>query len=253
MRNGILVLLCVLQLSVSSYKFDLVDELNSIESVRFENDNSDYLDTEQSNYAAIEAKLTRQRNTAIIAVAFLLLTTVFLLFRSRQSRKLITQQREALFLEQAQKQQLEREKVEFELEQHKRKLAGMALQIAEKNELLKDIESQLVKVEETNKSVTGGIRNAVRSSEIQEKEWTQFLQLFESIHPQFITQVQERCPDLTKNDIRLCSLERMNFSTKQIASILHISGEGVKKARYRLKKKLKVSGDTPVSIYLRGI
>jgi DNA-binding CsgD family transcriptional regulator len=39
----------------------------------------------------------------------------------------------------------------------------------------------------------------------------------------------------------LMSLLKMNLSSKEIANILNISMEGVKKARYRLRKKLNLS------------
>ena len=39
------------------------------------------------------------------------------------------------------------------------------------------------------------------------------------------------------------ALLKMNLSSKEIANILNISTEGVKKARYRLRKKLNLSSD----------
>jgi DNA-binding CsgD family transcriptional regulator len=35
----------------------------------------------------------------------------------------------------------------------------------------------------------------------------------------------------------------MNLSSKEIANILNISGEGIKKARYRLRKKMNITTD----------
>ena len=48
-------------------------------------------------------------------------------------------------------------------------------------------------------------------------------------------------PNVSNNDLRLMSLLKMNLSSKEIANILNISIEGVKKARYRLRKKLNLS------------
>lgn len=48
-------------------------------------------------------------------------------------------------------------------------------------------------------------------------------------------------PEVSNNDLRLMSLLKLNLSSKEIANILNISVEGVKKARYRLRKKLNLN------------
>ena len=46
----------------------------------------------------------------------------------------------------------------------------------------------------------------------------------------------------------------MNLSSKEIANILNISPEGIKKARYRLRKKLGISTqNNSISAYLNSI
>jgi DNA-binding CsgD family transcriptional regulator len=39
------------------------------------------------------------------------------------------------------------------------------------------------------------------------------------------------------------ALLKMNLSSKEIANILNITPEGIKKARYRLRKKMNISSD----------
>jgi DNA-binding CsgD family transcriptional regulator len=53
--------------------------------------------------------------------------------------------------------------------------------------------------------------------------------------------VKARFPDITANELRLLALLKMNLSSKEIANILNISQEGIKKARYRLRKKLNIA------------
>ena len=48
---------------------------------------------------------------------------------------------------------------------------------------------------------------------------------------------------MTKNDLRLAALLKMNLSSKEIASVLNITMEGVKKARQRFRKKLELSSE----------
>ena len=48
---------------------------------------------------------------------------------------------------------------------------------------------------------------------------------------------------MTANDLRMIALIKMNLSAHEIASLLNISPEGVKKARYRLKRKMELTAE----------
>jgi DNA-binding CsgD family transcriptional regulator len=43
---------------------------------------------------------------------------------------------------------------------------------------------------------------------------------------------------------------KMNLSSKDIADTLNISSDGIKKARYRLRKKLNLSSDEDIQGFL---
>jgi tetratricopeptide (TPR) repeat protein len=203
-----------------------------------------------------EVKLRNQRNTGLLAlIAFLIICAFLFINRQRniiKSNKIITQQKEELHKEQGEKRDILREKLELELSQSKRELISSALKIAEGNELINELELQLKSETNPNASTTKMLRT-LSSSRNHEKDWNNFLNAFEAVHPNYIHNLKKINPNLTVNDIRLCSLERMNFDRSQISSILHISIEGVKKARYRLKKKLDLNSETTVVAFLQSI
>ncbi|MEO0472489.1 MAG: helix-turn-helix transcriptional regulator [Bacteroidota bacterium] len=74
----------------------------------------------------------------------------------------------------------------------------------------------------------------------KDDDWTHFERYFRQVHPGFDEKIRRAFSDLTGNEIRLLTLMKMNLSTKEIASILNISPDSVKKARYRLRKKLNL-------------
>jgi DNA-binding NarL/FixJ family response regulator len=76
-----------------------------------------------------------------------------------------------------------------------------------------------------------------------DKNWENFTQYFEQVHKDFSKTVKVKYPDVTKNELRLMALLKMNLSSKEIATILNISSDGVKKARQRLRKKMELSPD----------
>jgi DNA-binding CsgD family transcriptional regulator len=52
--------------------------------------------------------------------------------------------------------------------------------------------------------------------------------------------MNQKYPTLTEKEKRLAAYMRLNFSTKDIASILNITTKSVEINRYRLRKKLGI-------------
>lgn len=63
------------------------------------------------------------------------------------------------------------------------------------------------------------------------------LELEES-NSRFQNGLKRRFPDLTSYDLRLCTYLKSNLSTKEIATLLNITPDSVKKAKHRLRKKV---------------
>lgn len=60
-------------------------------------------------------------------------------------------------------------------------------------------------------------------------------------------QLKSRFPTLTSYDIRLCTYLKANLSTKEIATLLNITPDSVKKAKHRLRKKLEINPQTSLN------
>lgn len=58
---------------------------------------------------------------------------------------------------------------------------------------------------------------------------------------QFQDRLKACYPELTAYDLRLCTYLKANLSTKEIATLLNITPDSVKKAKHRLRKKLDMS------------
>lgn len=54
----------------------------------------------------------------------------------------------------------------------------------------------------------------------------------------FQGQLKRRFPELTAYDLRLCTYLKSNLTTKEIAVLLNITPDSVKKAKHRLRKKI---------------
>ena len=66
----------------------------------------------------------------------------------------------------------------------------------------------------------------------------------------FQEKLKSEHPDLTRYNIRLCTYLKAGLSTKEIASLLNITPDSVKKAKHRLRKKLNMLPENSWGIFL---
>ncbi len=137
---------------------------------------------------------------------------------------------------------LEKEKVDAELAFKKKELTTHALNLARKNEVLETVKQKAAALKlESNATGYKDLIRTINFDQQDDRNWENFIQYFEQVHKDFSTNIKQKYPEITSNELRLLALLKMNLSSKEIASILNISSEGIKKARYRLRKKLGIA------------
>ncbi|MFK7833563.1 MAG: tetratricopeptide repeat protein [Winogradskyella sp.] len=145
--------------------------------------------------------------------------------------------------EKMKRNKIEREKLDNDLAFKEKELTTHALHLAHKNEVLLDLKSQLKALKSSSPNARNyqKVINTINLDIHNDNNWEQFRSYFEDVHKDFNAKVMRNYPEVSNNDLRLMSLLKMNLSSKEIANILNISTEGVKKARYRLRKKLNLT------------
>jgi len=130
------------------------------------------------------------------------------------------------------------------------------LQLARKNEFLGTIEGEIKalknQVDTTVDETSNRIRRLIQRDMANDDQWEQFSQEFSSVHQGFLDTLVNRYGTFSKSEIRLVSLLKMNLSSKDIADTLNISDEGIKKARYRLRKKLALESEDDLQGFLQS-
>jgi len=63
---------------------------------------------------------------------------------------------------------------------------------------------------------------------------------FNSIHPSFVSELHNSYPKLSQSDLQYCILYRMNISTKEIASLLHVEHRSIYAKKYRIMEKMEL-------------
>ncbi len=148
--------------------------------------------------------------------------------------------------------QLQNEKLASELEAKTSNLMYSSVQIAHKNEILTDLKEKLLKVQKETGAPVTPIIQTLNHELKNEDHWKEFDLYFNQVDKDFIQSLREKHSELTPHDLRMCSLIRINLSTKEIAYLLNVSTRAVEQGRYRLKKRLGLGKEEDLIRYITG-
>ncbi|MEM9362538.1 MAG: tetratricopeptide repeat protein [Bacteroidota bacterium] len=150
--------------------------------------------------------------------------------------------------------QLRQRELEQKLEFKNKELTSYTLNFAQKNELFSELLEKITSLQSATPNqqskILTELRKKIRSHTNVDRDWEDFKRYFEEVHTRFYTILKEKHSDLSPNDLKVCSLVRLNLSIKETASIMGISPESAKTARYRLRKKLNLPSETELFDYL---
>jgi DNA-binding CsgD family transcriptional regulator len=93
----------------------------------------------------------------------------------------------------------------------------------------------------------------LRSELLEDNQLNVIKNDIEKLNYYFIQRLKTRAPKLTQTDVELCTYIYIGLNRKEIARLRHITVEGVKKARYRLRKKLELSADKDLENFLKDV
>jgi tetratricopeptide (TPR) repeat protein len=255
--------------SLQSYKANkaYTDMASSYEAVAKQNEN-EILKQQNRNY------LLAQRFYITALILGILLITALILF-ARQLRRRLTFKNEIIQHEQRIKSKLittidnekihkdqlitthqeelenvtiEKSQITDELERKNNDLLMATTYMIKTNEKLAEISTNFKniasKIQKTS-SLNGEIYQAIEAIEkLSSKDtWDNFRSKFVDVHPNFFRNLNERCPGLTQNEMKLAAMISMNLSSKDIAKITLQQHNSINVARYRLRKKLNMESD----------
>ncbi|GAB5400967.1 MAG: hypothetical protein Aureis2KO_25520 [Aureisphaera sp.] len=134
--------------------------------------------------------------------------------------------------------------LEKEVANKNKDLKNFALEISQKREWAIELLDKIKALQNTTgkkqQEALDHLRNEIQYRIKIDESSELFYEKVESLGSSFYGNLREKHPNLTKTDIRLCALIRMNLDTKQIAMLQNINPSSVKMSRNRLRKKLNL-------------
>jgi hypothetical protein len=171
---------------------------------------------------------------------------LLLMFRNRKNKE--------LFRSKEKLRQTELNQIKIELDFNKKELEHFMVNFIEKTKLIHNLEQKLEafskSIDVQNPNFDKNILELTQMKILTEENWTQFKTHFEKAYPGLINQIKETFENLSPAELRMFLLMKLNIDSKEIASILGISIDSVKKTRYRLKKKMDLKEEDHLDLFI---
>jgi tetratricopeptide (TPR) repeat protein len=188
---------------------------------------------------------------AMIAAAVLFVVAggiVFLFWQIKRKKEVeLEAAQKNLLLSELKSSELVRKSLEKELFEKKQGLNDYTKLLIERNELVEQLKKRLsetIEKQEVQKSIRNKMLDElIETTILTDDDWKVFKKKFDDVHPDFFNNIKSRFPELSTGDQRLIAVMRLNLSQKEMASMLGVSEDSVKKAKQRLRAKVSNEAD----------
>jgi len=135
-----------------------------------------------------------------------------------------------------------------EIEQKNMELQRLVESIKNKNNMLDTVKQ--VMLEEIKNNCNAPVETfhrtvkTIQSHMVNDQDWVMLEREIQELSAGFKEKLMSKHPDLSSLDFKLLTYHRLKLSTREIASLMNIEEESVRKQKYRLRKKLNLNGDS---------
>jgi AraC family chitin signaling transcriptional activator len=84
----------------------------------------------------------------------------------------------------------------------------------------------------------------------EQLNWIEFDKLFDSVHPEFYSNIVKAFPKLTIMERKICILLRLKLTSTDISKLLFLSDRNIENHRYRIRKKLGLNTEDSIHEFL---
>lgn len=156
---------------------------------------------------------------------------------------------------------LKEDQLKKEVEFKSRQVTDFAIQIQDQNTVLMKLKNSLNSILNSNSNdISKDISQEIKdlSFDINSKislnnEKIQLNTDVNESSEQFLLHLKQNYPNLSEKEIKVCTLIRLNYNTKQIASQLGIAEHSIHNYRYNIRKKCSLNKNTQLEEFLNSI
>jgi len=134
--------------------------------------------------------------------------------------------------------------LQLQLETKNAELNSSALALAKKNEAISLLLNSAIdvatlppdKIQIGLEKLISDLDRQIRS----DKDWKGLAKKLQYVQDDFINRLKVVAPSLSRTELNICSLLKLNLTSKEIADILFLSPQSVDVSRHRIRNKLKL-------------
>lgn len=196
------------------------------------------------------------RNNLIIGAFFITILLVYSFFAQKRKKKdnlLLENQAEELTQKNLELEKLHMSRntlLKENIDEKERRISAITMSQYENQLILTKIEEKVEELIQGTQKVTikelNAIKALIKSYLGNENSWDSFVHQFEQVNPNFFTQLKERYPLITVNDLKTCAYLKIGMDNKSIAQVTNASPNTVKSRIHRLKKKMNIAPEDSI-------
>ncbi|MBE9668169.1 tetratricopeptide repeat protein [Mucilaginibacter boryungensis] len=212
------------------------DNIGEIERVKFKFSAENYRN--QINNIKTIADVGAFKRNAVIFILFLLIIIFVLLFtRFRLNAK---RDQELLMIR--------KRRVDEKLKNAAESLQLYTENLKQNNALIETFKAEIerFKAQSTDRAGAEHLEKLMQAHIMTDDTWNEFKKLFTKVHGGFFTRLRSTYPYLTDTDMRMLSLVKLGLNNREMANMLGITVEGIKKSKQRLRKKMQLSPEVDI-------
>jgi hypothetical protein len=191
-----------------------------------------------------------------------LLSSIFIillmtLIISRRQHLINARNKQLLAEQKLENSALKVEQLNSEIKSKERDLSDFAIKLTQDQDWAKELAEQLEAIKQTSseerESLIKTLDHAIANKINVDSDTQDFFERLDKLSHTFYSKLTHSYPNLSKNEIRLCSLIRLKIESRSIATLQNITLASLNTSRYRLRKKLNLSEDVDLDFFIQNI
>ena len=206
-----------------------------------------------------ENKIKSQRSRLWISglVSSIFIIILLFLFFSRKQHLENTRKEKLLVEQKLENEALKVNQLHSEIISKKRDLSDFAINLTQNQEWAKKVFERLKLIKNSNlkerTKLLDELSEHIENKVTIDNNTKDFFERLEKLSDSFFSKLSEDHPNLSKTEIRLCSLIRLKMDSRSIATLQNITLASLNTSRYRLRKKLELSEDDDLDLFIQNI
>ncbi|MCX7549579.1 tetratricopeptide repeat protein [Xanthomarina sp. F2636L] len=206
-----------------------------------------------------ENKINNQRSKLWIVslTSSLVLILMLSLFLRRRQHIINAKNKQLLAEQELELTAVKNTQLKSEIESKQRDLSDFAINLTQNQEWAKELAEKIKDIHKASsneqKSLLADLEQDIKNKTEVDIETKDFYERLDKLSDSFYKELTHQFPNLSKNEIRLCSLIRLKMDSRSIATLQNITLASLNTSRYRLRKKLNLQENIDLDDFIQNI